>query len=444
VGLLPEGSTVDPPSGVDSVFSPRLERPSTVVSGLRPPRSQTADRRSRLVTAISVNAVPLAGVVLLDWSLTALLAVYWVELGVGLCYAAIRGLFAQRPPEGDASALLLGAFQDKRGGVSVPGTDLRIQVANVPIVAVALPVFGFVWLFLGGVGVGAVAEASANGSVGDRAAFTVGLGIVAAVVGHGYETLSEYFLADGYESTSVQRAIWSGVWPVFVVGSAMAVGGAATAAGVAPTVALGATLGAKLLFDLADVYRDRLVAFDERDQVDLGLASDPPEWSTVETDLRPPVETARSNRAVLVVDGVVRGVSTPFVLLVGGLVSLLALLALVDGSVEGAVVVGGAVAALVAVFAAVGVADRSVRYLTVEYRVGEDVVGFDRLLGEPQWRVSRREIRQCERRRTVADRVFGTVSFVIEREDREVRIPYVDEAALIPGDRITDSSTDSP
>ncbi|MBV0901105.1 DUF6498-containing protein [Haloarcula salina] len=403
-----------------------------------------SDRRTQLLIAVSVNAVPIAGVLWFDWSLAALLLVYWVELGIDLAFAALRGLFAQRPSEATNDPLVLGAVQHKRGGVRIPGTRLSIQIANVPVVLFALPAFGGVWAFVGAAAIGGAGQAISGSPIDEAAAMTFLLGICGVFVGRGYETVSEYFLAGEYENASVQRALQSGIWPVVVVGTAMAFGGVAAASGLPPSVALAAAVGGKSLFDVADVYRDRLVAFDERDRIDLGFASEPDEWPTVETDLQPPVDRVRPARMPLLIDGVVRGLSVTAVWFIAGLGVLLGgVFVVTSGSVDGGVLVAQVVLLVLAVAASVGVLDRALRYLTMEYRVGRDVVGYDRLFGAPQWRVPGRKLAQDEVDRTLADRLCGTETVVVEHDGRELRLPHLDgESALEPNGPVTEGVPD--
>ncbi|SFK79886.1 hypothetical protein SAMN04487950_1146 [Halogranum rubrum] len=70
-------------------------------------------RRLKLIALAALNATPLGGVVVLGWSLSALLVVYWVELGACLGFAALEGLFAEKRPGYDAdgfSWLVVGAL----------------------------------------------------------------------------------------------------------------------------------------------------------------------------------------------------------------------------------------------------------------------------------------------------------------------------------------------
>jgi len=403
-----------------------------------------SDRRTQLLIAVSVNAVPIAGVLWFDWSLAALLLVYWFELGIDLAFAAIRGLFAQRPSEATNDPLVLGAVQHKRGGVDIPGTRLSVQVANVPVVLFALPAFGGVWVFLGVAAIGGAGQAMSGTPLDEGAAMTFLLGICSVFVGRGYETLTEYFLDGAYEDASVQRALQSGIWPVVVVGTAMAFGGAAAASGLPPSVALATAVGGKSLFDVADVYRDRLVAFDERDRIDLGLASEPDEWPTVETDLQPPVDRVRPARIPLVIDGAARGLSVTAVWFIAGLGVLLSgVFVVTSDSADAGVLVAQIVLLFLAGAAGLGVLDRALRYLTMEYRVGRDVVGYDRLFGAAQWRVSGRKLAQGDVERTFADRRCGTYTLVVEHDDREIRFPHLDsESALAPNGSTSDAETE--
>lgn len=398
------------------------------------PSTKLSGRRRRLAVAIATNAAPVVGVLALDWSIAALLVLYWLELGVDLGYGAIRGLFAGRPPEHDGDPLLVGALANRRGRIGLPGTDLGVQIANVPILLVGVPVFGLVWLVVGTVAIGAAGQGLPANPIDGSAAVTILVGFVGVVVARGYQTVSEYFLTGAYESASVQRALWSGIGPTFVVGGAMIAGGVGTAGGVPAAVAVVATVVGKFLLDLVDVYRDRIVAFDERDRVDLGFASEPDEWGSVAGEQSGPVRSVRSSRPALLLDGVVRGLSVPAVWFLFACVAGLAGIAHASGPGGGERIGAVAVGLLVA-FAAFGVTDRVIRSLGMEYRVGADVVGYDRLFGRAQWRVPAWKFERYESDRTVADRLLGTETLVVEHDGQEIRVPHLPDAtALTPAD----------
>jgi len=390
-------------------------------------------RRSSLLAVVLVDLVPFVGVAVLGWSPAALVVVYWVELGVDLGFAALRALFARRPPEHESDLLVLGAFRHRRGGLSVPGTALHVQAANVPVVVVLLPVFGAVWLLTGGVALSGIEATVAGEAFDGDVALTAALGILGVVVGRGFETATDYVLEGRYESVSVQGVLQSAAWPVMVVGLALVLSGAAATSGAPATVVLVALVGTKSLFDLAGVYRDRLVAFDERSSLSFGWASEPGEWSTVETDLREPVTTVRSRWPAVLLDGVLRGLRTEATGLAGLLVVVALVLAALGGGVEVLLLGAGGAAVVLAFLAALGAVDRAVRHLTMEYRVGGDVVGYDRLFGTAQWRVPGWKLARCEPRRTLADRPFGTRTLVVEHDGRTVRLPHLrDPSAVVP------------
>lgn len=77
-----------------------------------------------------------------------------------------------------------------------------------------------------------------------------------------------------------------------------------------------------------------------------------------------------------------------------------------------------------------GVVERLVRYLSMEYRVGRDAVGYDRLVGTPQWRVPGWKLDDCDLQRTVADRLFGTWTLTVDHDGRTVRIPHVSDEGV--------------
>ncbi|WP_233517309.1 DUF6498-containing protein [Haloferax sp. Atlit-19N] len=395
-------------------------------------------RRAKVAVLMAVNAVPLVGVLALDWSLVALLAVYWVELGACLVGAAVKALFAEGKPTYNAdgfSWLVFGALSEKRGRISLPVLPLSIQVANLPAILMTLAIGSVGWALFGAIGVGGVGETTGT-AMTDAETLSVGLGVVAVVFGRAVD-VGRYLLGGTYASVPPQQPLRSALTSMAGTGSALLIGGGFVIAGAPPPFVLAFVLAVKLLADIVGVYRDRLEAFDERTSVELGFAPDTPEWERIESS-RDGSEIVRPKPAAVVVGGVVRGLRSPLALVLGGALTLFGLLstATTDGvAVEllgGAVVVAGA-------FTALGVFDWSFRYLAMEYRTaseeigGEKLVGYDRLLG-PQWRLSRESRAEMERARTVTDRLFGTETLRVERDGREYRLPHLPpDAAGIGG-----------
>ena len=387
------------------------------------------DRRRALLAVLAVNAVPVLGVFLLGWSPAALVMLYWFELGVTLAFASIRAVFAQRPPEHPRDALLIGALGDKRWHLPLPGTSLGVLAANVPTLCVVVPFLAALWLVPGLIGLAGIDQATAGEAVTEATVGTALLAVPGIVVGRGVETY-RYFSERRYAAASVQRALKPATSPILIVGLALLATGMAATAGAPAAAVLAGVVTAKLGFDLAAVYSDRLEAFDERAHTDFGWASDAPEWPDVDTDLSGPAVTARPRRWAVVVDGVLRGLLTRG----GALGALVAVgfggLGLGTGSSDLArlaLLVGGGI--LVA-FALLGVFDRLIRYGATEYRIGSDVVCYDRVAGRGQWRVPGWTLARAGRRRTLADRLSGTRTLVIEHDDRTVRIAHVPPDAL--------------
>ncbi|ELZ80089.1 hypothetical protein C455_06980 [Haloferax larsenii JCM 13917] len=382
-------------------------------------------RRGRLIALAALNAVPLVGVVALDWSLVALLTVYWIELGVRLAFAGLEALFAERKPDYDANGfswLLTGALSEKRGSIPIPVLPLSIQIANIPGTVITLLIAGVMWLFAGGVGVGGVGEAT-GATLEGAAATSAGLGIVGVTIGRGVEAGS-YFVTAEYEDVSAHEPLRAALMSVVGLGSALFVGGGFVIAGAPATFVLAAVFAVKLLADIVDVYRDRLEAYDEQSAVELGFDRECPRWEPIDTELDSVPTTVRPNRSALFVDGIVRGVRSPAALVPIGLLVVVGLLSAMTSGGWPPGLFGILAAVVGGIFATLGIVDRLCRYLCMEYRVADAVVGSDRLFG-PQWRLSPEQLADADRTRTVADRVFGTETIRLDVDDRPIRLPHL-------------------
>lgn len=382
------------------------------------------DRRLSLLTAVLVNAIPVVGVVFLEWSLASLVIVYWFELAIGLGFAAVRALFARQPPEQDAEVLLTGAFY-RRGALPVPGTDLRIGLANLPIVALALPVFGVGWFVLGSVMLVGLEAALSAETITAAVTSSVVLALFGIAAGRAVETV-RYCLAGEYASDSPQDALQSALTPLFVVGFVLIATSLVAAEGVPPLVVLVGVVGVKFGADLIEAYRDR---FDDLLHSDVLEPDDeelpPAGWPTV--DPVEPTETARPPWRALAVDGVGRGLRTPATGFAAFVAAGFLFLTVLAGDL-GPLAVGAAIAgAILAAFAALGVVDRLVRHATMEYRIGADgdVVGCDRLFGTREWRVPAAKLAESEPQRTVADRLFDTRTVTVDHHGRTIRIAHL-------------------
>ncbi|WP_233506100.1 DUF6498-containing protein [Haloferax sp. Atlit-47N] len=398
-------------------------------------------RRAKVAVLLAVNAVPLVGVLALDWSLVALLAVYWVELGACLVGAAVKALFAEGKPTYEANGfswLVFGALSEKRGRISLPVLPLSIQVANLPAIMMTLAVGSVGWALFGAIGVGGVGETT-GATMTDAESLSVGLGVLAVIFGRAVD-VGRYLLGGTHASVPPQQPLRSALTSMAGTGSALLVGGGFVISGAPPPFVLAFVLAVKLLADIVDVYRDRLEAFDERTSVELGFAPDTPEWERIESS-RDGSEIVRPKPSAVVVGGVVRGLSSPLSVLLVASLTLLGLLSTATTPGVAVELLGGAVV-VAGAFTALGVFDWSFRYLAMEYRVDDAddadadpgrVVGYDRLFG-PQWRLASESRAELERVRSATDRLFGTETLRLERDDRVYRLPHLssDAVALAP------------
>jgi len=395
-------------------------------------------RRAKVAVLMAVNAVPLVGVLALDWSLVALLSVYWVELGACVVGAAVKALFAEGKPTYEANGfswLVFGALAEKRGRISLPVLPLSIQVANLPAILMALAVGSVGWALFGAIGVGGVGETT-GATMTDAESLSVGLGVLAVIFGRAID-VGRYLLGGTHASVPPQQPLRSALMSMAGTGSALLVGGGFVIAGAPPPFVLAFVLAVKLLADIVDVYRDRLEAFDERTSVELGFAPDTPEWERIESS-RDGSEIVRPRPSAVVVGGVVRGLRSPLSVLLVASLTLAGLLSTATTPGVAVELLGGAVV-VAGAFTALGVFDWSFRYLAMEYRVDDAddadadpgrVVAYDRLFG-PQWRLASESRAELERVRSATDRLFGTETLRLERDDRVYRLPHLSSDAVV-------------
>jgi hypothetical protein len=405
-----------------------------------------------LAAVVVANALPLVGVVALGWNLVALVVVYWFELGILALWAVVRALFAGRPSEFDGDPLVVGAIASKRRALSLPFTDVAIQLSSLPVLAVTTPVLGVVWFLAGVMTVGVLGEMPDPATLD-----TIVLALVGLFVSEGLSTAIEWFARGGYRDHSAQTAI-SGV---FLRATVVAVGGMITAvlvAGAASGVSSDDSLSAvdpgvvgppvlvaivlvKFGFDLAGVYRDRLVEFDENSHLDFGWAYDPP--TPREIDPLAAVDgRVRPSRTGRLLGGLVPSwvVSHPGALVPGGLLWFVSLL-FVFGGVWDVVLL--LVAAGVGVSTGLLAVDWWLRYGGIEYRRSDGtLVASDRLFGTRLWRVESGDERAVRVERDRLDRWLGTSTVVLERRDDVLVLPHLRAPAVVLD--VFDRSLDYP
>lgn len=408
--------------------------------------------RSEAVAAVVANAVPLVGVVAFNWTVSALVLLYWLELGILSALALVRATFAGRPSEFDGNPAIVGALESRRVSLSLPLTDVGVRLSTLPVLASAVPLLTLVWLFAGAITVGVLGTVPAA----DRLGLVV-LGAVGVLVSESVRTLLNYFHRREYREHSAQSAIQG----VVVRGFAFAMGGLAIVMSVAivsdsvatdePIGALEASVvGTPLLvglvlakfgFDLASVYRDRLTAFDEDTSVLLGWAYEPPTEETVDTALSATVSQVYPTVRGRVFGGVARIREHPGLAVVG--VPIL-LVGLVFALGEAWLFAGLVVVAAVAVPLGLASLDAWLRYGAVEYRTdGEAIVAIDRLFRTPLWRLEAWDETDLRIERDPVDCRLGTESIVVDLPtDEERRLPWLrDPAPLL---EVFDRQPDRP
>ena len=387
-------------------------------------------RRRKLALAVALNSVPIVGVVALDWSLLALLLVYWFELGVNLAVAVVEGLVAEYPPmyeDTPTDTLLMGALVTKRGGIPLPGTRVTLRPANLPPVFGAIVGFGLAWAVTGIIGIGGAGSGMSQAQI-EQAANTAVLGFLAVLGGRIIEGVA-YFWNREYTDVPVGDALRSALVPIMGVGTAMLFAGMAASVGAPAWSVLIAVIAVKFLGDLADVYRDRLVAFDKTDDINLGLAVEYTDWPALDTSFAAEPTRYRSHRGAVVIEGIARGLRSPVLLVIGLFIGLFVLLGATTNSPELLVLMAQITGIVLLLAALVGVVDRTLRYLVVTYHVEGDILAYDRFLG-PQWRLTEKQLATATTRHTAIDRWFDTETVIVETDERTFRLPHLPADAL--------------
>lgn len=389
--------------------------------------------RSEMFGVAVANGVPLAGVLALGWDAAALVTLYWVELGVLCLFALVRATFAGRPSEFDGDPLVLGALARRSASLSLPGTGVAVRLSTLPVVVTAAPLLALVWLFAGAITVGVVG----TGTVDDRTAATLGLAVVTIVASEAGATLLDYFHRGDYRDHSAQTAIrgvlframalaFGGLFTVMAVGLASdtvatdePIG--AIDPGLVGTPVLVAVVLVKLGVDLAGVYRDRLVAFDESQTLSLVWAYEPPTEESVDASLAADATRVRPTLRGRLLGGLEHVRHHPAAWGVGAVPALLGALFLTGGAWG---VTAALLAAAVLLPLLLASADYWLRYGPVEYRTdGDAVVARDRLFDCPLWRVEAWDESDLRVERDWLDDRLGTATVVVERRDETLRLP---------------------
>ena len=383
--------------------------------------------RWKVGAVFTANALPLAGVAALGWRSSTLILLYWVEFTVLLLGAVLRALFAGRPAEIEGDPPVVGALNRRSLRVTIPRTDVGVRASSLPVLAAAIPLLALLWFVVSAATIGIVGVTDAN-----QEAWVLGLAVVTMVATEAGRTGVEYFHRGGYRDHNAQTAL-RGVFlrgvALIAVGtcSLLLVAGADASSaypepGAAGTPLLLGIVGLKLAVDLADLYSERLAAYDEAIDLPLGFAYEPPTDEGVD-GVGPDARCVRPARVGRVAGGVPSLVRHPNVVVLGVLAVPIALLFALGRAWSLAVPVG---VAAVGVPLGVSSLDHWLRYGGVEYRAdGDAVVGYDRVSGEAVWRVEPWDERALRVKRDWLDARLGTETVVVELDGETLRLPHL-------------------
>jgi hypothetical protein len=396
------------------------------------PEVSRRPRPSGKLVALVVNSLlPLVGVITLGWNAAALLLLYWLEFGSGTFWALVRALLAGRPSEleFDSDHVVFNAIGEKRTPIRIPYSNLQIHPSSIPVVCISGPILGVLWLLVGAVTVGTVT----TGTISSSADVAVMLCAVGIFVSHGIATGISYIGDGEYREHSAQTVTLSvlkqlGVIILLVLGMlpfASELFGEDIGLG---TLVLATIVVLKFGFDLAGHYDDRLAEFDRRNGGIFGWSTNPPEPEPIEP-LTTVTTRVRPTRWNLFLKGIVdasRIPQTPSILLFG---FLFAAMFFAGGD---RLVSVGLLAASVGFPVVTSTVDNWIRYGSMEYQIDDKtIVGYDRLLDGPQWRVDAWDERGLRVETTWLDDRLGTETVVVELAETEHRIPLLSEPDIV-------------
>jgi hypothetical protein len=347
-----------------------------------------SDAPTRVAKAILANFVVFVGVVVLEWSVGALLVIYWVEAAVVTVRGAVQGLFAQHQPEDTAITSLPGqSWDEKRGGVSF-GPFPPVYPRNIHVVLSGLFAMLIFWPIAGSIVVVAVESSSGGIPAGSLALAVFGV-IASHVIGIG-----EYFWTTQYADWSVRSAMsGSYVLGVFVLG----IGGLYALDAIGQTAPVGILIVATTVKLLVDLSRGAL-------GFGLGSSLSPADWADESVERQvpdgDPIAVFETDRRSLLI----RAPGLTPLILIAPPYAILPLFAGVIGlfvSTQAGVVTLSAATALVAGGRVIGV---DVERGHLEYQVyPHQIVAYDTLLETPQWTVQRKTIEKIAINSSICD-----------------------------------------
>ncbi|WP_276302449.1 DUF6498-containing protein [Halorussus lipolyticus] len=388
---------------------------------------------------VTLQVLPLVGLVFGGWTLDTLGALYWLEIGVVLCWSLVKSLFAERVFEfrfrGPGIDVAFDGLTEKRGGISVAAGLPPVYPRNVPNVLPYVTAFAWFWLVLGAVVV--TSPFALPGWMELVTWQTAGLLTTASVafLARGLEASDVYLGERQYETCSVVPLNHGAIEYSVVVGLLALLTGVPTDE---TATLFGVLVAVKFGYELLRHRPGKLHRWDNPLTRLVGGGESRPDPEYLDFPAGAPDVSAspdgRTVRLGSVVYAVFSDLMVPFWVfftLVGGFGLLAALAA---GEVYETPVQMALLLVPVTLYALVALVPLKI----VEYRVHHDsmtyeirdreLVGYDDRLDETQWRIGFAEITNVSLRQNVIDRRADTQTLEIEVGDRTERLVHLADA----------------
>ncbi|SFS52738.1 DUF6498-containing protein [Halostagnicola kamekurae] len=387
-------------------------------------------RQALLWWAVLSNALSFLGVLLWNWDVTTLVSVYWLEIGIGLFWATLKAGFAERPADYSSEMFLFGAFRYRRGGVSIPRTDLVWYLHNLPIVAIAGVGFGGAWITIGLLAIGQMPGFQEVVQPGSGTLYSVLVVGISLFVGNGWKTMSTYVSGRRYRELNAQQVLQDALWPLWTLGTVIIVVAPTVAGEITALLFLASLLVVKFAFDLVWTFYGTMLSFEEElgGSLEVDKTGTGHEWDPRPLEESRPTDSIRSHRLGVLLGGVTNGVRS----LAGTLVGLF------GGWVCFVLVMGADLVVLewlavaLALLGGLGVFDHVLRHWWTRYQFDEtdDLVCYGARSAGPHWRLDFDRIESLEQDSSTPDRLLGTTTLRIDLEngERTIRLPHLEKS----------------
>lgn len=403
-------------------------------------RNSTSLSSPRAIGAfVAANLLPLAGFAAGNWTLDALGALYWLEIGVVLFWSVAKSLFAERVFEftyrGPGVRVEFDGLTTKRGGIEVAEGWPTLYPRNVPNLLPYVTGFAWFWLVLGAV----VVTSPFNLPPWSELARwrTVGLLAVAGIafLGRGFEARDVYVGEQQYETCSVgplnrQAIEYSVVVGLLAVATQIETDEVATLFGL--------LVACKFGYELLRHRPGKLHWW--ANHLTRLTGHDPPKPEPTYLDPStgdPDVEATPDDRAVSrasVVHAAFSDLLMPYWVFFALIAGFSALTVAAAGEVYDAplLLLGFLVPVTLYVLVALvplKVAEYVANHGSMRYEIRDrELVGYDDRLDETQWRIGFDDITDVSVETGLVDRMTDTRTVEVRADDRTVRLVHLSDA----------------